>query len=173
MAAVCLALAAAMAGAETSGRLPAGVGADWALRGEGTVRWLGLRLYEAALWTRAGQAWHPARPFALEIRYARAVAGADLVAVSLDEMNRLGFGGADDARRWRPLLERAFPSVEAGDAIVGVAEPDGQVAFYHRGTLTAEVRDPAFARAFFAIWLDPRTREPALRARLLGVGDEG
>ena len=28
---------------------------------------------------------------------------------------------------------------------------------------------PALAQAFFAIWLDERTREPALRARLLGL----
>ncbi len=33
------------------------------------------------------------------------------------------------------------------------------------------VRDVAFAKAFFAIWLDPRTRNPELRARLLGVGE--
>jgi hypothetical protein len=30
--------------------------------------------------------------------------------------------------------------------------------------------DPQLARAFFAIWLDARTREPQLRARLLGEG---
>jgi len=29
--------------------------------------------------------------------------------------------------------------------------------------------DPAFSRAFFAIWLDSRTRVPALRSRLLGA----
>lgn len=41
-------------------------------------------------------------------------------------------------------------------------------AFYHQGRLSGKVADPAFARAFFAIWLDARTRVPALRARLLG-----
>jgi hypothetical protein len=36
------------------------------------------------------------------------------------------------------------------------------------GRLSGEVADPAFSRAFFAIWLDSRTRVPALRSRLLG-----
>jgi hypothetical protein len=30
------------------------------------------------------------------------------------------------------------------------------------------VSDTEFARAFFSIWLDERTREPKLRAALLG-----
>jgi hypothetical protein len=36
--------------------------------------------------------------------------------------------------------------------------------------LLGTIDDPVFARAFFAIWLDPRTREPQLRNRLLGKG---
>jgi hypothetical protein len=33
---------------------------------------------------------------------------------------------------------------------------------------TGEIRDAAFARLFFAVWLSPRTSEPALRSALLG-----
>ncbi|NMF87414.1 chalcone isomerase family protein [Aromatoleum petrolei] len=145
----------------------------WGVVGQGTMRWFGLPLYEASLWTRGAEPWRAERPFALEIRYARSIRSERLVAASLDEMERLGFADAARREHWRPLLERAFPSVEAGDTIVGLAQPDGRVVFYHRGAPTAELRDAAFARAFFAIWLDPRTREPGLRARLLGIGDEG
>ena len=32
-----------------------------------------------------------------------------------------------------------------------------------------EIADPEFGRAFFAIWLDPRTSAPQLRANLLST----
>lgn len=178
----CIALACALgAGRAAASGLEArapGVGTGWGVVGQGTMRWFGLALYDASLWTRGAERWRPERwrperPFALEIRYARPIRGERLVAASLDEMARLGFADAARREAWRPLLARAFPSVEPGDTIVGLAEPDGRVAFYHRGALTAELRDADFARAFFAIWLDPRTREPGLRSSLLGIGDEG
>ena len=40
--------------------------------------------------------------------------------------------------------------------------------FFPLGRSTGAIRDPEFARVFFSIWLDPRTREPKLRAALLG-----
>jgi len=51
--------------------------------------------------------------------------------------------------------------------IVGVSLPGRGAAFFHDGRPVGEVADPEFARAFFAIWLDARTRAPELRARLL------
>ena len=49
--------------------------------------------------------------------------------------------------------------------------PDGTVKVLVEGAQRArlgEVTDAAFTRAFFALWLDPRTRAPALRDALLG-----
>jgi hypothetical protein len=40
--------------------------------------------------------------------------------------------------------------------------------FWRNGAPLGEVADPAFSRAFFSIWLDPRTSAPELRAALLG-----
>ncbi|NMG75962.1 hypothetical protein GPA25_14430 [Aromatoleum diolicum] len=147
--------------------------ADWRQLGRGEMRWFGLRIYEAALWVRGDGRWRDDRPFALEIRYARDIPSARLVETSIDEMRRLGVADAAQLARWQVDLERAFPAVSAGDVIVGVHRPGAGAAFYHRGRLTTEVRDVAFAAAFFAIWLDARTREPALRTRLLGDGREG
>jgi len=42
-------------------------------------------------------------------------------------------------------------------------------ASYVGDQLQHEIRDPEFAEAFFAIWLDPRTRDPELRQQLLGL----
>jgi hypothetical protein len=59
-----------------------------------------------------------------------------------------------------------FPSVKPGDRIVGLQLSDRARFFYNDQSL-GEINDAAFARAFFAIWLDPRTSEPSLRTALL------
>ncbi|NCV32462.1 MAG: hypothetical protein EBW05_05955 [Betaproteobacteria bacterium] len=40
--------------------------------------------------------------------------------------------------------------------------------FIHNRQLRMDLNDAAFAKAFFGIWLDPRTTEPALRKSLIG-----
>ena len=167
-----LVLLAALAGAvlPVQASLPEPVKAlapAWRNLGSGDASFLGLRLYGASLWV-SGQAYREDAPFALALTYARAFSRDTLVSTSLDEMRRLG--GADEARlaRWKSDLERVFPDVAAGETIVGVHLPGRGAAFYHQGRLSGEVADPAFSRAFFAIWLDSRTRVPALRSRLLG-----
>ena len=137
-------------------------GPAWRLIGNGDMRFLGWRIYEAALWRRTVADAAPAQ--ALAIRYAREISSNRLVSTTLDELARLG---ATRPERWRDALGRAFPDVAAGDVLVAVREASG-VRFYHLGRETTAVAGDDFADAFFGIWLDPRTREPALRAGLLG-----
>jgi hypothetical protein len=142
---------------------------EWRPLGSGQMRWFGLRLYDAELWI-SGERFVPERPHALALRYHRAIAAERLVESSIAEMRRLGV--QDEARLavWRDALARAFPSVAPNESIVGMHLPGRGAVFWHDGRRTAEIDDPELARWFFAIWLDERTREPALRARLLGGG---
>jgi hypothetical protein len=135
--------------------------------GQGTLRWLGLHLYDAALWAEQA-VWTSDAPFALDIRYARRIAGARLAATSVEEMRRMGLGDEEELRRWGGEMEMIFPDVAPGDRLIGVNLPGKGAAFYSAERLLGRIEDPGFARAFFAIWLDPRTREPGLRATLLG-----
>ncbi len=141
---------------------------EFRVQGQGRMRWFGLLLYEASLWV-AGSQWQWERPFALDIRYARDFAGERLADTSVSEMQRIGWRDPDKLQAWREQMRRAFPDVRKGSHLTGLYRPGTGVEFYHDGRLTASVRDPEFARAFFSIWLDPRTREPALRAALLGA----
>ena len=138
------------------------------LAGEGRLRWLGLHVYDAALWVNGGK-WNPEREFALDIVYARSLSGKRLAGTSIDEMRRLGFGDEASLARWSEQLARVFPDVAKGDRITGVNRPGVGAEFYHQGRLTGRINDPEFARAFFAIWLDERTREPGLRKSLFGT----
>ena len=58
-----------------------------------------------------------------------------------------------------------------GDRITGLNLPQTGVRYYYNGKLLGEIRDREFAKAFFGIWLDPRTSEPALRKQLLGEAE--
>jgi len=137
------------------------------LAGEGRLRWFGLHVYDAALWIN-GSRWDPEREFVLSIRYARNIASNRLVSASIDEMRRLGLRDEAQLARWRDEMSRVFPDVQKGESITGVNRAGAGVDFYHEGRLAGRVSDREFARAFFGIWLDPRTREPGLRESLFG-----
>jgi hypothetical protein len=141
--------------------------ANLRLLGQGRMRWFGLHLYDATLWVQ-GREWQWDRTFVLDIRYARSFSGGRIAEVSAEEMARLGFRDQRKLVLWREQMRKAFPDVRDGDHITGVFRPGSGVEFFHQGRSTAVIGDPEFARAFFSIWLDPATREPKLRAALLG-----
>ena len=129
--------------------------------GSGEMRWFGLALYRATLWV-AGESPESSTS-ALQLDYLRDIGRARLVQTSLDEMRRLG---ADEAqlKRWEGDLQRVFPNVKEGESLVGVHHPGRGASFFHQGQAIGEISDAEFARRFFAIWLDPASRSPRLRA---------
>jgi Chalcone isomerase-like len=160
------ATAASAPPAEVSAALPGAV-----LQGKGRLRYFGLHIYDAALWSL-----NPVPPgdplgaaLALEMRYARKLAGSAIADRSLDEMKRVGDFSPTDGQRWLDAMKLAFPDVIAGDRITGVLRPGVGATFFVNGKPTAEVRDAQFAQLFFGVWLSPRTSQPALRAALLGT----
>jgi hypothetical protein len=140
----------------------------WRQWGSGEMTWFGISLYRATLWVVGTDPGNSpgSGPIALQLDYRRDIPRERLVQSSLDEMRRLG---ADEAQlaRWASDLRRVFPDVKEGDSIVGVLHPGRGASFYHRGQASGEVADAEFARRFFAIWLDPESRSPSLRAALL------
>lgn len=171
LAGVALALVVGMAGAATvSLPMPEPLArgeAEFRVLGTGRMRWFGLHVYDAALWV-TGREHHWDQPFALDIRYARDFAGLRIAEASADEMRRLGTGDGRRIELWQDQMARIFPDVRKGEHLTGVFRPGVGAEFYYQGRLLGTVRDADFARAFFSIWLDPRTREPRLRASLLG-----
>lgn len=140
--------------------------------GQGQFTWFGLVVYEAHLWSAAGApGW--AHAFALELVYRRELSRDTLVQASLDEMRRLGTDDETLLADWASEMRQAFIDVRPGQRITGVYLPSKGCRFYVDGKLRHTVTDARFAREFFSIWLDPRTRNPELRRDLLGLnGDE-
>ena len=141
-------------------------------RGQGELRFFGLRVYDIRLWAGDGAlaADWPALPLALEIEYARDFGGAAIAERSLKEMRRQAEIATGTGTRWLDAMKRVFPDVRAGDRITGVHRPGAGVRFFVNGRLQGELPDPEFARLFFGIWLSPHTSEPSLREALLGPG---
>ena len=149
--------------------LPAAVGVDFpALTqfSDARFRFLLIHVYDASLWTSAAR-WTPEDVFALDIRYARAVTGRQLAARSIEEMRRQGHTDGVLLARWEAAMLRVFPDVARGERLVGVNMPGREARFYGTRGFLGAIDDPGFARAFFDIWLDERTSQPALRRELL------
>jgi hypothetical protein len=155
---------------------PAELAAEWPalvprLQGRGQLRFLGLSVYDIALWAPA-----PVRterlgldPLALVIDYRRGLDGARIAERSLTEMRRAGPLADTDAARWLAEMKRLFPDVNDGDRLTGVVLPAQGVRFHLNGAPRGELRDERFAPLFFGIWLAAWTSEPALRRALLGT----
>lgn len=139
--------------------------AELKVSGSGRMTFFGLTIYDATLWTASGR-WKAGELHALELVYARTISREQLVKSSIEEMQRTGTS-REQAEAWADDMRRVFADVRPGDRLVGVFHPERGAAFYSDRGLTGEINDPAFARAFAAIWLDPRTREPDLRRKLL------
>jgi len=136
-------------------------------QGGGEMRVFGLAVYDGWYWA-ASTDYSIALPFALDFHYARALEGARIAERSVDEIEKLGFGTAEQRLRWGGAMRSIFPSVAKGDRLTGVNLPGHGVAFFHNGRTIGDIADPTFAKAFFGIWLDPRTSRPDFRRKLLG-----
>jgi hypothetical protein len=142
------------------------------LQGQGRMRFLGLLVYDVRLWaadTLLVERWEDT-PLALELSYARALAGPAIAERSLTEMQRQGPIVPAQAEHWLAGMTRLFPDVRDGDRLTGVYRPGSAATFFFNGQARGELVDAEFARRFFGIWLAPQTSEPGLRERLLGIG---
>jgi hypothetical protein len=142
------------------------------LHGQGRLRFFGVVVYDARLWSTARLAPDTVldNTLALELRYARPFSATQIAERSLLEMRRSGPIAAADASRWLEVMRRLFPAVQAGDRLTAVLRPGEGARFFHNGRPLGEVADAAFATRFLAIWLGPQTSEPALRDALLAGG---
>lgn len=139
------------------------------LLGSGPMRFFGLRVYEARLWTLPDfePAEYARQPFALELIYDRKLEGEAIAERSIAEMRRVGSFSEQQAHQWLLLMTKAFPDVLAQDRLLGVTDGAGDVRFFHNGRETARIQDAEYARLFFGIWLSEQTSAPGLRAALL------
>lgn len=145
-------------------------------RGSGTMRFFGLAVYTARLWTADGfdPHRHAEHPLALELAYARAFSARQIAERSLQEMKRQTSISQATEADWTQKLAALLPDVKAGDRLLGIHRPQRGAVFLAGAQPGAKVlgtvEDPLFSALFFGIWLSPATSEPDLRAALVSAG---
>lgn len=145
---------------------------DARLAGSGAFRWFGLKIYDAELWViKDGVTAEnfSSTVYALDLRYARHLVGQKIAEASIDEISKLGIATPAQKKAWLASMTALFPDVEKDSRITGVYAPGQPTRFYLNDVPLGIVTDPEFGKAFFSIWLHPKTSEPALRRALLGL----
>jgi len=137
------------------------------VQGGGELTFFGISVYDGYYWSPT-RGWTQDGPYALDLHYHRALDGAKIAERSVSEIAKLGYGTREQRTRWGEEMRRMFPDVRRGDRLTGVNLPGGVVRYFHNGKSIGEIVDPGFARAFFGIWLDPKTSEGGFRQLLLG-----
>jgi Chalcone isomerase-like len=134
------------------------------LQGSGRLTWWGLHIYDASFY-RVGSL--SSSEFALDLRYQKSFSGASIANRSVEEMKRIGVSDAQ-AALWGRELTTFLPNVESGHTLTAIYSPTQGTIFYHDGKRIAQISGAEFPKAFFGIWLDPKTSAPKLRTELLG-----
>lgn len=136
------------------------------LQGSGKFNWWGFHIYDASFY-RAGAP--SSQEFAIDIRYQKSFTGVAIANSSAEEMKKIGVPDTQ-AALWGKDLAKIFPNIEPGQALTAVYAPKQGTIFYHDGKRIAQIPSVEFSKAFFGIWLDPKTSSPKLRSELLGQG---
>jgi hypothetical protein len=134
------------------------------LQGQGRMTFWGFDVYDARLYVgdQRGQTG-----FALDLNYLRSLKGSDITKRTIDEMQRLGVNETNRSA-WEKKLDGIFPDVVSGSSLTAIHVPGRGTVFLHNGKPVGEIAGDDFAKAFFSIWLDPKTAAPKLRTALIG-----
>lgn len=134
------------------------------LQGQGRMTFWGFDVYDARLYVgdQRGQAG-----FALDLNYLRSLKGTDIAKRTVEEMQRLGVSDTNRST-WGKKLDGIFPDVVSGSSLTAIHVPGRGTVFLHNGKPAGEIAGDDFAKAFFSIWLDPKTAAPKLRTALIG-----
>ncbi len=167
-------LAHAPLGAQTTSKAPALSATAVAgmpelkLLGGGLLRVFGFQVYNVYLWTPSGASFDWTKPYALDLQYLRTFSAKQLAERSIDEMRGQGTGSEAVYPKWLAEMQRVFADVKEGDRLTGVVTSGKASKFFYNGVYRGEIVDPAFADAFFGIWLGDKSSQPRVRNLLLG-----
>lgn len=136
--------------------------------GKARMNYLLWEVYDISLYAPNGK-WDEQKPYALNLHYLMSLDGEKIAERSAEEMRKSGCKDEMKIAAWFTQMKQIFPDVHKGDEIIGVYVPNAPTKFYYNGKFQGEVQDPEFGESFFGIWLSPKTSEPELRQKILGL----
>jgi len=136
--------------------------------GEGRMTYMLWDVYDAKLFAPQGR-FNEEKPFALSLTYLRNIDGKKIADSSVEEIRRLGFKDEVRLATWHTQMRNIFPDVAEGVRLTGLYNDNGESIFFKNGAEVGRIKDKEFGPYFFNIWFDEETRDPNLRANLLGI----
>ncbi|MCB2136480.1 MAG: hypothetical protein KDE08_11140 [Rhodobacteraceae bacterium] len=133
------------------------------LRGQATLRFFGLPLYQARLYTPGGKALDWQEDMALELTYLRRLSETELVTSTLREFSRTGA-----SLPVKDQLEQCYDDVGKGDRYLAVSNGPDEVLFWRNDRHMCALTYPRIKYRFMAIFLGENTRSPAFTRKLRG-----
>lgn len=135
--------------------------------GEGRMTYLFWDVYDAQLFAPNGK-WTAQSPYALKLSYLRRFSGDKIADRSVIEMRKQGIKDEVKLATWHSQMKNIFPDVNENTSLTGIRTKNEETVFYDENKEIGRIRDKEFTKAFFNIWLSPKTSEPELRRQLLG-----
>ncbi|MDF2152489.1 chalcone isomerase family protein [Vibrio sp. CAU 1672] len=148
----------------------------WQTVGEAQLTWFIFDIYKSRLKTPDGQYTVSSdvspHPFALEINYQRDISKEQLLDVTDEQWQKLGFT-QPYRRQWISELNTMLPNIKKGDELTYLTDgKTGQLIYRQAGRVPHQtvgyVKDERLNDAFLSIWLSPQTEFPKLRKQLIG-----
>jgi hypothetical protein len=133
-------------------------------QGVGRLTFWGFHIYDVTLYRMINL---KSPEFALDIKYQKSFSGISIADKTAEEMKKMGVPDAQ-ATIWGKELAEVLPNIEPGQTLTGIYSPKVGTTFFYEGKKIAQFPGVEFSKAFFGIWLDPKTSIPKLRAELLG-----
>jgi Chalcone isomerase-like len=140
--------------------------------GSGILKYFGLEIYTATLWTPDGSfsGSFVEEPVAFSLDYRRSFSRDRLIDITRTAWNELGLANEEQQQRWSRELSSIWVDVRRGSNMTTLVLPSGETRFYSAERFLGRIEDPVFGPAFLQIWLDERVADTALgnlRADLL------
>lgn len=135
--------------------------------GAATYRKLGFTIYHVTLWAPNG-VYDPAKPYALQLRYARDLSQETLVDAVASDVEDQEKPDAATMATWTAMLNQSLPAVKDEEELIGLNMPGHDAELFFNGAPHARMPDARLTRAFFGIWLGDKA-DPDIRAKLTGV----
>ena len=132
-------------------------------RGSAVYRYLGLPIYDATLYTKAGAPLDWNEDFGLQLRYLRNFTQYDLVESTMRELSRTG-----GTLPVRAQLEDCFSDVRKGDRFLAVTDGPNRVNFWLNGNRTCTLSYPGITSRFMGIFLGENSRSASFTRKLRG-----
>ncbi len=149
---------------------------QWQTVGEAQLTWFIFDVYKSTLKAPDGQYLVSSdvspHAFALEINYQRDISKQQLLDVTDEQWQKLGFTQAY-RQQWILELTDMFPNINKGDELTYLTDgKTGQLIYRQSGSKPYQtvgyVNDERLNDAFLSIWLSPQTEFPRLRQQLIG-----